>query len=511
MVRYEATEVEEKKRHPKYWRSWLGGSEVVEGGLHVNPPVAGITFAVVVVIINDLVAAHHAYGRPPILIPYTTKTRHIARETNPMAPISHRILVAGGGPAGATAAFWLAKAGFEVIVAERSSEKFTYGQGIDITGPAIPIVQKMGLYGEIRSKTTGEGGFAICDDNSNIIAQVGTGGGVTLTQDIEIMRGDLTKILADAASASDRVTYRYGCNVSEIRQSEGHVSVVLSDRGDGRAEDFSAIVGADGLRSRVRQMILDRDTTKSCCKGVDQYCAYFSMKGEPEDVPNSRLQHAPGRRAILIRPVKVDTSGVDSSEMDSPKRSSCYMIYTVKSAKVVSALEQRAEKQKAVMAEVFTDFPGRIGERALQGMEEAKDFYYSETAQIKLPTWSNGRCVLVGDAGYAPSPASGQGTVLAILGAYLIAGELAASPEDPSAAFARYEKRLRKYVEKAQYIPLGGTLPRLANPETDTGIRILRFVFWLIAWSGVWKWFNIKGDTAFDLPEYIFDAAENKG
>lgn len=77
-------------------------------------------------------------------------------------------------------------------MAERSSEKFTYGQGIDITGPAIKVVQKMGLYDETCSKTTGEGGFALFDDNSNTIARVGVGEGVTLTQDIEIMRGDLT-------------------------------------------------------------------------------------------------------------------------------------------------------------------------------------------------------------------------------------------------------------------------------------------------------------------------------
>lgn len=385
---------------------------------------------------------------------------------------------------------------------ECSHEKFTYGQGIDITGPAVNIVQKMGLYQAIRSQTTGEGGFSVLDDNSNIIAQFGTSGdesgkGFTLTQEIEIMRGDLSKILADAADASPNIVYRYGCTVSEIRQSEDYVTAVISDGTNSKAGDFTAIIGADGLRSKTRQMAFDKEVTEDCYKSLDQYCAFFSLKGEPEDVPNARLQHGSGRRAILIRPVKVDSGGF----------SSCYMVYTAKSAQLDSALAGSTDKQKTAMAEVFKDFPGQIVDRVLQGLWNAKDFYCSETAQIKLPKWSNGCCVLVGDAAYAPSPASGQGTVLAILGSYLIAGELAANPHDPSAAFARYEERLRDYVNKAQTIPLGGALPKLASPESRVGVSILRFIFWLVAWTGVWRWINLKQDNTFDLPEYNFEAA----
>lgn len=345
--------------------------------------------------------------------------------------------------------------------------------------------------------TTGEGGFAILDDSSNIIARFGAGEGVTLTQEMEIMRGDLTKLLAGAADASDKVSYRYGCTVSEIRQSEGHVTAVISDS-NGKAEHFAAIIGADGLRSKTRQMMFDKEAIANCYKTLDQYCIFSSLKGELEDVPDSRLQHAPGRRAILVRPAKVDSN----------ERSSCYMLYTVKSAEMASALDLPMDKQKATIAKVFKDFPGRIGERALQGIWDAKDFYYSETAQIKLPNWSNGRCVLVGDAAYASSAASGQGTGLAILGAYLIAGELAMNPDIPGAAFAKYEERLRDRVRKAQTVPLGGALPKLGNPNTYAGIYVLRFLFWLVAWSGVWKWINIKESVEFDLPKYDFETAD---
>jgi 2-polyprenyl-6-methoxyphenol hydroxylase-like FAD-dependent oxidoreductase len=416
-----------------------------------------------------------------------------------MAATSRRILVVGGGPAGATAAFWLAKAGFEVTVAERSTDKFAYGQGIDITGPAVKIVQKMGVYDTIKWKVTGEAGFAFLDDNGDVIAAVGTaenenGKGLSLTQEIEIMRGDVTQILADRAKESQRVNYRYGCTVAELRQTADCVTAVFSDTG--RAEDFAAIIGADGIMSRTRKLAFPQDVLKDCYKGQDQYTAFFSIPHQPEDVPNARVQHAAGGRAVLIRPTNIV----------SPERSSCYIIDTGLSPPLQQALTQSTDEQKVLFAKNFSDFPSNTGDRVLQGMWEAKDFYLAQTAQIKLPKWSHGRVVLTGDAAYCPSPPTGMGTVLAILGSYIIAGEMASNRDDPAAAFAKYEERLRTYVEKAQYVPLAGFLPRLGNPQSRLGVRVLRFVFWLIAWTGVWKLVNIKQtDDKLVLPEYDFE------
>jgi 2-polyprenyl-6-methoxyphenol hydroxylase-like FAD-dependent oxidoreductase len=416
-----------------------------------------------------------------------------------MVATSHRILVVGGGPAGATAAFWLAKAGFEVTVAERSTDKFAYGQGIDITGPAVKIVQKMGAYDTIKSKVTGEAGFAFLDDNGDVIAAVGTaenenGKGLSLTQEIEIMRGDVTQILADRAKESQRVTYRYGCTVTELRQTEEYVTAVFSDTGE--TGDFAAVIGADGIMSRTRKLAFPQDVVKDCYKGQDQYTAFFSIPHQPEDVPNARVQHAAGGRALLIRPTNIV----------SPERSSCYIIDTGLSPPLQQALTRSTDEQKVLFAKNFSDFPSNTGDRVLQGMWEAKDFYLAQTAQIKLPKWSHGRVVLTGDAAYCPSPPTGMGTVLAILGSYIIAGEMASNRDDPAAAFAKYEERLRTYVEKAQYVPLAGFLPKLGNPQSRLGVRVLRFVFWLIAWTGVWKLVNIKqADDKFVLPEYDFE------
>jgi 2-polyprenyl-6-methoxyphenol hydroxylase-like FAD-dependent oxidoreductase len=419
--------------------------------------------------------------------------------STPNSLTPNRILITGGGPAGATAAFWLARADFQVTVAERSTSKFAYGQGIDITGPAVKIVQRMGVYETIQSKVTGEAGFAFLDDNGDVIASVGTaenanGKGLSLTQEIEIMRGDLTRILAERAQESELVSYRYGCTVTELRQNHDCVTAVLSDTGE--AEDFAAVIVADGIMSRTRQLAFPRDIVKDCYKGQDQYTAFFSIPHQPQDVPNARVQHAPKGRAVLIRPTNIA----------SPERSSCYMISTGASPDLQQALAQSTDEQKALFARIFTDFPTNTGARVLRGMWAAKDFYLAQTAQIKLPTWSHGRVVLTGDAAYCPSPPTGMGTVLAIIGSYVIAGELARNRDHPAAAFAAYEERLRVFVEKAQYVPLAGLLPRIGNPQSWLGVRVLRFVFWVIAWTGVWRLIDIKqADEKFELPEYTFE------
>lgn len=411
-------------------------------------------------------------------------------------PQQHRILIIGGGPAGATAAFFLAKANFQVTVAERSTNKFAYGQGIDITGPAIPIVQKMGIYEEIKFKVTGEAGFALLDDEGQTIAAVGTTKdkkGLSLTQEIEIMRGDLTKILADRAKEDERVEFRYGCTVAELHQTSHSVIALLSDTN--QHETFHAVIGADGLMSRTRKLTFPPEILKDSYKAQEQYTAFFSIPHSPSDIPNARLQHVPGGRAVLIRP----------TSLTSPTRSSCYMISTGPSPALQAALSQSQEQQKALFASLFATFPSNTGARVLRGMRESQDFYLAQTAQIKLPAWSTGRVVLTGDAAYCPSPPTGMGTVLAILGSYVLAGELARSPSDPQAAFEKYEERLRGYVEKAQYVPLAGYLPALGNPQSALGVSVLRWVFWAIAWSGVWKLFSIKqGDDRFEVPEYEF-------
>ena len=115
----------------------------------------------------------------------------------------------------------------------------------------------------------------------------------------------------------------------------------------------------------------------------------------------------------------------------------------------------------------------------------AKDFYASPVAQIHLDCWCKGRVVLLGDAGYCASPISGQGTTLAFLGAYNLAGALARHPSDPKAAFKMYEHEMRPVVTKAQKLALGGKAFHITNSETWWGVWIMHLIIGFIHYSGV--------------------------
>ena len=319
------------------------------------------------------------------------------------------------------------------------------------------------------------------------------GGTASVTQEIEIMRGDITRIFANAAKSFPKVTYRYGCTVSEIRQSRKSVFVVFND--SDKVDEFSAVIGADGLASKVRKLIFDTTVNDNCYCSTDTNVAFYSIPGDPNhDLPNARLQQGNKGRAIWIRPMDREAT-----------RASCYLLMTGHDGELEDvARKGTMEQKKAALESLFKEFRG-MGSRAMHGMYESSDFYFTRIVQVKLDTWHDGRCGLVGDAGYCPSPLTGQGTTLAIMGAYILAGELALNPDDPEAALTEYQSKFEGFVKKAQQLPLWGLAPKLALPWTDWGVWAQRSFIWFISWTGVWKLFNFGNETMrFQLPQYEF-------
>ncbi|PNS21561.1 Ubiquinone biosynthesis monooxygenase COQ6, mitochondrial [Sphaceloma murrayae] len=401
-----------------------------------------------------------------------------------MASHQGRALVVGGGIAGPVHAYWLAKGGFKVTIIERSPDMFKSGQGIDVEGPAREIVQRMNVEDRIKEKTTGEEGFALLDDDANEIATIPGG----LTRSLEIMRGNLAEIFVNAATALPDVDIRWGTSPKAVSQTSDVVTVTYNDD---TTHEFDIVIGADGLRSKTRRLIFPADSKdgSDCFKPRDQYIAYFSIPREEHDQRIARWQNAQGGRAVLVRPAHKTVS-------------SAYLNLVAASDELEEALASRdVDRQKRTWAEIFGDVTGE-GPRVVREMQRSDDFYFERIAQVKLGTWSQGRCALVGDAAYAPSPITGEGTNLALVGAYVLAGELSETPLDPKAAFAKYEERLRVFVDKAQSIPLGGVGARIINPESKTGIWLLRTAFEVLAWTGLWKVADTGEPEGMKLPEY---------
>jgi 2-polyprenyl-6-methoxyphenol hydroxylase-like FAD-dependent oxidoreductase len=119
-------------------------------------------------------------------------------------------------------------------------------------------------------------------------------------------------------------------------------------------------------------------------------------------------------------------------------------------------------------------------------MWDAPDFYFDSMSQIQMDRWSQGRVALVGDAAYCPSPASGQGTSLALVGAYVLAGELKQAGGDHEVAYARYHEEMRRYVE--QNLKLGQKMAKEMVPESRGQIwlrtQMMRMLPYL-PWKGL--------------------------
>lgn len=401
-----------------------------------------------------------------------------------------RVLIVGAGVAGATLATLLSPHATSILIIDRSSSQLTAGQGIDIEGPALEVVKVMNLLEAIESKTTREVGAAVVDERNRPYGVFDVGdGGPTLTRSIEIMRGDLVEVLLEKAKGMGNIETRFETGVKTLQQDGSKVFVELEGKNGTSTEEFDLVVGADGVKSRTRQLAMGSSEQLNCLKPVGCFVAFFSIPSQTQDWPRSRLCQFPGRRTMSIRP-----------RGEHSKESSVY-IGTFKDSDptLLAALEKRdLPKAKAAFAELYQGL-GWETARVVEEMLKTENFYFDRLMQVKLPKWSEGRVVLLGDAAYAPSPLTGKGTALAILGAYVLAQEVSRAQDDVPTAFEKYDKRLRKYVEDAQNIPLYGYIPYLLNPETSWGIWVFRTIAWFVTWSGLAKILPEFKSEEFDL------------
>ena len=407
---------------------------------------------------------------------------------------SEKILICGAGVAGSILAFWLAKHDFQVTVIERSKAEQKTGQGLEIEEPALKVVKLMGILDKLNEKKTGEMGFDLVDQQSRSYGLFEVGG-MSPTGALELMRGDLTEILYKSADESANVTFQFETTIQSLRQTQDKVIVDLENKNDKtiKVEEFDFVVGADGVKSRTRQLVMGSSEKLNCLKSVGAFVAYFSIPKEAQDWPYSRLCHFTNRRILWMRPI-----GKDS------KMTSVHLIHVhddVPTLRRANAAGDRL-KQKKAFAELYSGL-GWETPRVIEQMMRAENFYSDELVQVKLQKWSQDRVVLLGDAAWAPTPFTGEGNQLAIIGAWVLAQEL--SRNRSPLAFEKYEKRLRSYVENSQSIPLGGYAPYIFNPQTTWGIWLLRTIFRLVSWTIRFvSWMNLARVLP-DKPQNEFD------
>ncbi|QDS75081.1 hypothetical protein FKW77_006871 [Venturia effusa] len=417
-----------------------------------------------------------------------------------MPSSSLRVLIAGGGVAGPCLAYWITRTKLDtsIVVVERSPVPRSSGQAIDIRGPAVKVIQQMGLEETIKSRHTSETGTAFVDANGEAIAQfdkTGDNSNQSATSEFEILRAELADVFLKATEGRDNIEYVYGDYITGLTQEGGEgVQVTFDKRA---AEKFDIVVACDGQSSKTRSFMFDNDEIADPYNFLGQYMAFFSIPSLPEEPKTWRIHIEPKGRSIHLRPHRQEGSCGAYIVVTQPARN-------VRDPAIEEAMQQGPDAIKQVLHKYFQDF-GWEAKRVLEGMDRSGDFYFDQIAQVKLPRWTNGRCVLVGDAGYAPTPISGQGTSLAIIGAYILAGEISRIGQavDIPMALKNYEKVLRPFVEKVQSIP--SAAPQIASPQTSWGIWALETAAWGVQKTGLYKLFGSFGGSSennWKLPEY---------
>jgi len=339
------------------------------------------------------------------------------------------ILISGAGIAGLTAAYWLRRYGFAPTVVERAPSLLTGGYKIDVRGTALQVLRRMGIHDAVVAANTDMQGALLVDRDGNVIKDMsGDEFGHRVGEDVEIVRGTLCRILMDRIADAQFI---FDDSIRAISQSSDSARVEFTKTGP---REFDLVIGADGLHSNVRRIVFGEES--SFLRELGLYLCVYTVPNYL-NLDRMEMQYTELGRVASIWSSRGDANAKACFGFVAPARVD---------------LRDRAQQQH-VLTDVYRGIGGEIP-RLLEMMPGASDFYFDAAAQISMAHWSQGRVVLVGDAGYCASPMSGQGTSLALIGAYVLAGELAAASGAYQTAFYQYEREMRPFVALNQALGL---------------------------------------------------------
>ncbi|MER5222115.1 FAD-dependent monooxygenase [Streptomyces flaveus] len=334
-----------------------------------------------------------------------------------------KVLISGASVAGPALAFWLNRYGFAVTVVEKAGTLRDGGYPIDVRGTALEVVRRMGILPRLQDAHIDLRRLTFLDGDGGEVASLNphtvTGG--VAGQDLEVRRGDLTDALY--AAVRDDVEFLFNDSIDTLDQS-GH-GVDVTFRGGSR-RTFDMVVGADGLHSRTREFLFGPEEQFHRYLG---YCfAVFTMRNTFGLSHETTMWNTPGRAAALY-------AVGDDDEV--------HAFLNFAHPEPPFDAFRNPEAQRDLVAAVFADAGWEVP-GMLAAMRDANDLFFDAVSQIRMPRWSSGRVALVGDAAYAPSFLTGQGSSLALVGAYMLAASLA--DRDHAAGFAAYEHNTREFV-----------------------------------------------------------------
>lgn len=353
-----------------------------------------------------------------------------------------KVLISGASIAGPALAYWLGRHGHEVTVVEIAPALRKGGYAVDFRGGANSVVlERMGVLDDLRARQTGGSAMRFVDERDRQLLRLPpefSGG------DLEVLRSDLSQVLYD--HSRERAEYRFGDSITSLSEHQGGVDVVFES---GASGTFDLVFGADGLHSVVRRLAFGPE--RDYVKHLGYYIAGWDLPNDYGIERDVLLHNVPGRLASV---------GVD--HRDSSKAGTMFIFASPE----LTYDRRDPEQQKAILRNAYADQGWKVPQ-LLDGLSSATELYFDSISRVDVDRWSTGRIALVGDAGYGAT-VGGMGTGTAIVAAYVLAGELATSGGDYAAAFASYERQLRKPVKACQ--SGGNRTGKFLAPGTRFGI-----------------------------------------
>jgi 2-polyprenyl-6-methoxyphenol hydroxylase-like FAD-dependent oxidoreductase len=389
-----------------------------------------------------------------------------------------KVLVSGAGIAGPTLAHWLLHGGHEPTLVEHAPAFRTGGYVIDFWGVGYRVAERMGIERAVLDAGYRVHALRSVDDAGRIRSTLDTdvfqrvaGGKFT-----SLPRGDLAALVY--ATIDGRVEALFGNSIAEIEEHDAGVRVAFEH---GAERGFDLVVGADGLHSNVRRLVFGPEADYERFLGcrvaacvVEGYRPRDELVYVTHNVPNRQVGRFAlrGDRTMFLFVFRSDATDIPDD---------------------IAA-------RKAVLRREFAD-AGWECPAILDAMESADELYFDVVSQILMPGWSRGRIALLGDAAACVSLLAGEGTGLAMTGAYVLAGELHRADGDWRRAFAAYEAKMRPFVRGKQdaarkYLAFFATRTRFGIWLRDMGMRIANHPSLADMFVGR----GLRDD--FDLPEY---------
>ncbi|MEV7526597.1 FAD-dependent monooxygenase [Streptomyces sp. NPDC091371] len=404
-------------------------------------------------------------------------------------PHPHRntrtVLISGAGIAGPALAHWLTRHGdFRPTVVELAPALRPGGQAVDFRGEThLSVLHQMGIVDDLRRLQTGGSPMTFVDAHGEPVLHLPAefAGG-----DIEVLRGDLSRVLYEASLPSTE--YVFGDSVTSLTETATGVDVTFRHA---PPRTFDLVIGADGIHSTVRRLTFGPEADHLTHLGY--YAASWSLPNDLNLRPGAgSLGHnAPGRLASV---------GADHTD---PTRARAFFVF----ASPEPGHDRRdAKTQKQLLREAFTGLPWQV-EHLLRSLASADDLYFDSISRADVPSWSSGRIALLGDAACGAT-IGGMGTGTGIVAAYVLAGELSRSPEDHQGAFARYESLLRPYAQGCQ--KNGSRTGHFLAPASPLGLRLRNG---LLSRRRILAWMLKAGEetSTLPLPAYATTPAPTRG